>query len=69
MVCCPTLSFGRVMLISPLIVVDVADGVDICKTYAGKRVTLLSDSYRLERILPSFSKGLKVYNLTRLTSH
>jgi len=34
-------------------VVDVAESVDISKLTPGKRVTLLSDSYRLERILPS----------------
>ena len=34
-------------------VVDVADSVDITKLTVGKRVTLLSDSYKLEKILPS----------------
>ena len=34
-------------------VVDVADSVDISKLTAGKRVTLLSDSYKLEKLLPS----------------
>ncbi|KAJ5024704.1 hypothetical protein PSV08DRAFT_412704 [Bipolaris maydis] len=34
-------------------VVDVADSVDITKLTAGKRVTLLSDSYKLEKLLPS----------------
>lgn len=34
-------------------VVDVAESVDISKLTSGKRVTLLSDSYRLERMLPS----------------
>lgn len=36
-----------------VIVVDVAESVDISKLTPGKRVTLLSDSYRLERMLPS----------------
>lgn len=36
-----------------VIVVDVAENVDISKLTPGKRVTLLSDSYRLERMLPS----------------
>lgn len=34
-------------------VVDVSDSVDIAKLTVGKRVTLLSDSYKLEKILPS----------------
>ena len=34
-------------------VVDVADSVDITKLTVGKRVTLLSDSYKLEKMLPS----------------
>lgn len=34
-------------------VVDIADNVDISKLTAGKRVTLLSDSYKLEKLLPS----------------
>lgn len=34
-------------------VVDVADTVDISKLTVGKRVTLLSDSYKLEKPLPS----------------
>ena len=34
-------------------VVDVADSVDIAKLTVGKRVTLLSDSYKLEKMLPS----------------
>ncbi|KAG8162891.1 hypothetical protein KVR01_007369 [Diaporthe batatas] len=34
-------------------VVDVSDSVDITKLTVGKRVTLLSDSYKLEKILPS----------------
>jgi 26S proteasome regulatory subunit T6 len=34
-------------------VVDVADSVDVTKLTVGKRVTLLSDSYKLEKILPS----------------
>ena len=34
-------------------VVDVSDSVDIVKLTVGKRVTLLSDSYKLEKILPS----------------
>lgn len=35
------------------LVVDVAESVDITKLTPGKRVTLLSDSYRLEKMLPS----------------
>ncbi|RMZ88619.1 hypothetical protein DV736_g4148, partial [Chaetothyriales sp. CBS 134916] len=34
-------------------VVDVADDVDISKLTVGKRVSLLSDSYKLEKMLPS----------------
>ncbi len=34
-------------------VVDISDAVDITKLTVGKRVTLLSDSYKLEKILPS----------------
>jgi 26S proteasome regulatory subunit T6 len=34
-------------------VVDVSDSVDITKLTVGKRVTLLSDSYKLEKLLPS----------------
>ncbi|GAB7357089.1 hypothetical protein MBLNU459_g7901t1 [Dothideomycetes sp. NU459] len=34
-------------------VVDVADDIDITKLTAGKRVTLLSDSYKLSSLLPS----------------
>lgn len=34
-------------------VVDVSDNVDITKLTVGKRVTLLSDSYKLEKMLPS----------------
>jgi 26S proteasome regulatory subunit T6 len=34
-------------------VVDIADSVDISKLAVGKRVTLLSDSYKLEKMLPS----------------
>src|SRR6478735_11052178 len=34
-------------------VVDVSDSVDIGKLTPGKRVTLLSDSYKLEKMLPS----------------
>lgn len=37
----------------PLPVVDVSDSVDISKLTVGKRVTLLSDSYKLEKMLPS----------------
>ena len=36
-----------------LSVVDVSDSVDISKLTVGKRVTLLSDSYKLEKPLPS----------------
>jgi len=35
------------------LVVDVSDSVDISKLTVGKRVTLLSDSYKLEKMLPS----------------
>ncbi|KAI4163917.1 MAG: hypothetical protein LQ342_002414 [Letrouitia transgressa] len=34
-------------------VVDISDQVDISKLTVGKRVTLLSDSYKLEKMLPS----------------
>ena len=34
-------------------VVDIADSVDISKLTVGKRVSLLSDSYKLEKMLPS----------------
>ncbi|KFY33614.1 hypothetical protein V494_07468 [Pseudogymnoascus sp. VKM F-4513 (FW-928)] len=34
-------------------VVDISDNVDITKLTVGKRVTLLSDSYKLEKMLPS----------------
>lgn len=34
-------------------VVDIADSVDVSKLIVGKRVTLLSDSYKLEKTLPS----------------
>ncbi|KAH0496245.1 hypothetical protein TgHK011_003616 [Trichoderma gracile] len=34
-------------------VVDVSDNVEISKLTPGKRVTLLSDSYKLEKMLPS----------------
>ena len=34
-------------------VVDVADSVDMSKLSVGKRVSLLSDSYKLEKMLPS----------------
>lgn len=33
--------------------VDIADSVDITKLTVGKRVSLLSDSYKLEKMLPS----------------
>jgi len=42
------------------LVVDVADSVDISKLTPGKRVTLLSDTYRLEKMLPS-SVGWPVF--------
>jgi len=35
------------------LVVDVSDSVDLSKLTVGKRVTLLSDSYKLEKMLPS----------------
>jgi len=34
-------------------VVDIADNVDVAKLTVGKRVALLSDSYKLEKMLPS----------------
>ena len=34
-------------------VVDIAEGIDTAKLTVGKRVTLLSDSYKLEKMLPS----------------
>src|SRR5271155_2260867 len=37
----------------PTTVVDIADSVDISKLTIGKRVSLLSDSYKLEKMLPS----------------
>ena len=40
-------------LLIPKTVVDVSDNVDISKLTVGKRVTLLSDSYKLEKMLPS----------------
>src|ERR1700761_4664685 len=36
-----------------LLVVDIADSIDITKLTPGKRVTLLSDSYKLSSLLPS----------------
>ncbi|KAI7521527.1 hypothetical protein KC316_g19514, partial [Hortaea werneckii] len=36
-----------------VMVVDIADGIDISKLTAGKRVTLLSDTYKLNSLLPS----------------
>ncbi|KAK8086581.1 26S proteasome subunit P45 family protein [Apiospora phragmitis] len=44
---------SRVRLLREELVVDVSDSVDIAKLTVGKRVTLLSDSYKLEKILPS----------------
>ena len=35
------------------VVVDIADSVDVTKLTVGKRVSLLSDSYKLEKMLPS----------------
>lgn len=46
-------------------VVDVAESVDITKLTPGKRVTLLSDSYRLEKMLPS-SVGYLSFSRTKL---
>jgi 26S proteasome regulatory subunit T6 len=40
-------------MISLVAVVDISDGVDIGKLVVGKRVALLSDSYKLEKMLPS----------------
>lgn len=36
-----------------VLVVDIADNVDIAKLTVGKRVSLLSDTYKLEKMLPS----------------
>lgn len=48
------LSFSsRFPVLTVPLVVDVADDVDIAKLTPGKRVTLLSDSYKLEKLLPS----------------
>lgn len=44
-------SFKHRSNLSP--VVDISDNVDISKLTVGKRVTLLSDSYKLEKMLPS----------------
>ncbi|TFA98760.1 26S protease regulatory subunit [Trichoderma ghanense] len=41
------------ILIRSVPVVDVSDNVEISKLTPGKRVTLLSDSYKLEKMLPS----------------
>lgn len=46
---CRTLANSRLCHV----VVDIADSVDIAKLTVGKRVTLLSDSYKLEKMLPS----------------
>ena len=48
----PILS-GMLTSLRLLPVVDVSENVDIAKLTVGKRVTLLSDSYKLEKILPS----------------
>lgn len=40
-------------MVSLIAVVDISDGVDISKLVVGKRVALLSDSYKLEKMLPS----------------
>lgn len=45
-------SFNRLKK-SSAAVVDISDSVDITKLTVGKRVSLLSDSYKLEKILPS----------------
>lgn len=45
-----------------MVVVDVAESVDISKLTPGKRVTLLSDSYRLERMLPSSVRPFLLIN-------
>lgn len=47
------------------VVVDVAESVDISKLTPGKRVTLLSDSYRLEKMLPS-SVSYFIFSRTKL---
>ncbi|THC97264.1 hypothetical protein EYZ11_003266 [Aspergillus tanneri] len=47
---------GKYVVADPIrvfTVVDIADGVDIGKLTVGKRVALLSDSYKLEKMLPS----------------
>ncbi|KAM3085476.1 26S protease regulatory subunit 8 [Clarireedia jacksonii] len=45
--------WSGVSLLTCGLVVDIADSVDISKLTVGKRVTLLSDSYKLEKMLPS----------------
>lgn len=47
------ISFLTALLTRSFTVVDIADGVDIAKLTVGKRVALLSDSYKLEKMLPS----------------
>ena len=51
-VCCSPYPHAPLKLTRKL-VVDVSDSVDISKLTVGKRVTLLSDSYKLEKMLPS----------------
>jgi 26S proteasome regulatory subunit T6 len=41
-------------------VVDVSESVDMAKLTVGKRVTLLSDSYKLEKMLPSSVSWLSI---------
>ncbi|EGX93920.1 26S protease regulatory subunit 8 [Cordyceps militaris CM01] len=44
---------GKYVILIHATVVDISDNVDVSKLTAGKRVTLLSDSYKLEKMLPS----------------
>src|ERR1700710_2621046 len=46
-------AFSKLPSLIHLTVVDISDNVDISKLTVGKRVTLLSDSYKLEKMLPS----------------
>ena len=50
---CPPESSSLSNTASFLSVVDISESVDISKLTVGKRVTLLSDSYKLEKMLPS----------------
>lgn len=45
--------WSEYVLIIECLVVDIADNVDVSKLTVGKRVSLLSDTYKLEKMLPS----------------